>query len=440
MTEIMLGHAPSSWSVKRLGQLFRERKEKVNDREFPPLSVTKQGIVPQLDTAAKSDDSENRKGVRAGDFVINSRSDRKGSSGLSDRDGSVSLINIVLEPCGVRPRFAHHLLRSPAFQEEFFRWGHGIVADLWTTRYSEMKNILLAIPGPDTQDAVANFLDSETARIDALIEKKERLIEISDDHWERFAFDAFSGSASPHKKITFVGHDYLPEIPSHWTLPKLKYLSPQVTVGIVVTPAAYYVSDGISAIRATNIRPMNLRSDDMVFISERGHRINSKSEIRSGDVLAVRTGQPGTACVVPDSLDGANCIDVILIRKTKKYLSELLAFFLNSNSAKAQYSKGSSGAIQQHFNVSTAGNLLVPTPPLEEQEAVLRTLRQERERVSKLIRATAESISRLHEFRSSLITAAVTGQIDVESWGKHGGTDRRLDQIEREMMQTEARA
>src|SRR5215475_171417 len=90
-----LGYVPDHWSIRRLGFFFRERREKVSDRDFPPLSVTKNGIVPQLETAAKTDDGDNRKKVLAGDFVINSRSDRKGSAGLAEQDGSVSLINTV---------------------------------------------------------------------------------------------------------------------------------------------------------------------------------------------------------------------------------------------------------------------------------------------------------------------------------------------------------
>ena len=133
--------SPPNWSLYRLGQLFRERKEKGSDKDFPPLSVTMKGIVPQLETAAKTDDGDNRKIVRIGDYVINSRSDRKGSGGVSEHEGSVSLISIVLEPKNTDQRFAHHLLRSPAFQEEFYRWGNGIVADLWTTRYGDMKNM-----------------------------------------------------------------------------------------------------------------------------------------------------------------------------------------------------------------------------------------------------------------------------------------------------------
>ena len=130
-----LGELPEAWQVKRLGQYLFERREKCSDKEYLPLSVTKNGIVPQLDTAAKSDAGDNRKLVRKDDFVINSRSDRKGSSGISNLDGSVSLISIVLELRSIEPQFVHHLLRSYPFQEEFYRFGKGIVADLWSTNY-----------------------------------------------------------------------------------------------------------------------------------------------------------------------------------------------------------------------------------------------------------------------------------------------------------------
>jgi type I restriction enzyme S subunit len=89
-----LGEVPEHWPTRRLGYYFAERREKVSDKCFTPLSVTKDGIVPQIETAAKTDDGDNRKRVCVGDFVINSRSDRKGSSGLSELDGSVSLIRV----------------------------------------------------------------------------------------------------------------------------------------------------------------------------------------------------------------------------------------------------------------------------------------------------------------------------------------------------------
>jgi len=174
-----LGNVPSHWNLERLGLHFNERRTKVSDKDYQPLSVTKNGIVPQLDTAAKTDDGDNRKLVKSGDFVVNGRSDRKGSSGLSKLDGSVSLINIVLQPAkSVHPEFCHYLLRSTAFQEEFYRMGNGLVADLWTTHFSDMKNIQLALPPIEEQRQITGLLTYETSRIDSLIEKKTRFIEL----------------------------------------------------------------------------------------------------------------------------------------------------------------------------------------------------------------------------------------------------------------------
>lgn len=275
----------------------------------------------------------------------------------------------------------------------------------------------------ETQRQIADFLDRETARIDLLIEKKQRLVALLGDHWDRFTFDLFSIDTPTRFNLD----------KSEWQHQKLKFLSPRVTVGIVVTPAAYYTDDGVPAIRGTNIRAMDLRLDDMVAITDEGHRINRKSAVAEGDVVVVRTGQPGTAAVVPKALDGANCIDVILIKKTKKYLSDLLAHFLNSSAAKAQYSSGSSGAIQQHFNISIASNLVVPVPPLREQERVLTILRQEGQRVRDLTSTLQTSIDRLKEYRAALITAAVTGQIDVTTTPKPATPNPALCAIQEEM-------
>ena len=90
-----IGEIPADWELSKIGTVYEERNEKVSDADFPPLSVTKQGVVPQLDTAAKTNDGDNRKLIRKNDFVINSRSDRRGACGISEYDGSCSLINTV---------------------------------------------------------------------------------------------------------------------------------------------------------------------------------------------------------------------------------------------------------------------------------------------------------------------------------------------------------
>lgn len=140
-----IGAIPASWKIMTIGSLFNVRNETVNDTDYPPLSVTKYGVVPQLETVAKSDAKDNRKMVLANDFVINSRSDRKQSCGLAAFDGSVSLINTVLyikEGAPIIPEFLNYLLKNDGFAEEFYRWGHGIVADLWTTRWQERDSLI----------------------------------------------------------------------------------------------------------------------------------------------------------------------------------------------------------------------------------------------------------------------------------------------------------
>lgn len=173
-----VGKVPEHWSIERIGTAFEERREKVSDTDFPPLSVTMKGIVPQLETAAKTDHNDNRKRVAVNDFVINSRSDRRGSSGVSVLDGSVSVINIVLTPRkNFFGKYLHHLFRSYRFIEEFYRVGRGIVDDLWTTKYSVMKAIEFAFPDFEEQKAIADYLDTKTANIDRIVDTINTQIE-----------------------------------------------------------------------------------------------------------------------------------------------------------------------------------------------------------------------------------------------------------------------
>ena len=165
---------PANWDCCKIKSHFRLRSTKVSDQEYPALSVSKQGITPQLDTAVKTDNGDNRKLVLKGDFVVNSRSDRKGSCGVSPYDGSVSLINIVLEPQNVHAPYYHYLFRSNDYVEEFYRNGRGIVADLWTTRWNEMSSIMIPLPPVEEQKKMALYLDKELALIESCKCQRER--------------------------------------------------------------------------------------------------------------------------------------------------------------------------------------------------------------------------------------------------------------------------
>jgi len=188
-----IGEIPEHWKVNKIRSLFRERREKVSDKEWTALSVSKDGILPQLQTAVKTDNGDNRKKVCQGDFVVNSRSDRKGSCGFSNYDGSVSLINIVLKPINVVGQFYHYLFRSNDYIEEFYKNGRGIVADLWTTRYSEMRNIYIPVPPASEQRTIVGYLQDKTSKIDKLISEKTREMEYMKELRQRIISDAVTG-------------------------------------------------------------------------------------------------------------------------------------------------------------------------------------------------------------------------------------------------------
>ncbi|RWG08630.1 MAG: restriction endonuclease subunit S, partial [Mesorhizobium sp.] len=296
MTEIMTRHRPSGWTLHRLGQLFHERKEKVSDKDYAPLSVTMNGIVPQLGSAAKTDDGDNRKLVRKGDYVINSRSDRKGSGGISQYDGSVSLISIVLEPRGIYPGFAHHLLRSHAFQEEFYRWGHGIVADLWTTRFADIKNIRVFLPDLNAQRQIASFLDRETARIDDLIAKKQHLLCIADELWDA-TLNHFVFPNSPNWE----------NLPPNWRKVRLKYLTDPrrpIMYGIVLPGPS--MEEGPMIVKGGDVKPGRLHPDRLCRTTYEIEAGYVRSRLRSGDLVISIRGGIGDIEVVPSEIDGAN--------------------------------------------------------------------------------------------------------------------------------------
>lgn len=188
-----IGKVPEHWEIDKLGHRFIQRKEKVSDKDFEPLSVSKIGVTPQLESACKTDDGDNRKLVRKGDFVVNSRSDRKGSCGFSELDGSVSLINIVVTPRCDNGWYYHHLFRSNNYIEEFYRMGRGIVADLWTTRWSEMRTIMIPVPPIDEQKQIVAYINERVSSIDTQISSIEKQIANLNEYKQSLISDVVTG-------------------------------------------------------------------------------------------------------------------------------------------------------------------------------------------------------------------------------------------------------
>ena len=217
-----IGRIPQDWNTTKLGSLYTQRNEKVSDKDYAPLSVTMQGILPQLETAAKTDDGDNRKLVKKGDFAINSRSDRRGSCGISPYDGSVSLINTILKPRGeMNPNFYNWLFHTSPFADEFYKWGHGIVDDLWTTRWQEMKNISVVIPSLEEQQKISIFLDKKCSIIDSLISLQEQMMEQLTNYKLSVITEAVTKGLNDEVQFVSSGIEWIGDVPKHWDINKL---------------------------------------------------------------------------------------------------------------------------------------------------------------------------------------------------------------------------
>ena len=189
-----LPEIPEHWEMSKVSSHFRQRNVKVSDKEYPALSVSKMGVTPQLDNVALSNaEGNSRKLVKIGDYAVNSRSDRKGSCGVSQYEGSVSLITIVLEPFDIDRGYVHYLFRSNPWIEEFYRNGRGIVADLWTTNYQMMKGMYLPVPPLSEQRSIVSYITERASKIDLLIEKLNKEIESIKEYKQRLISDVVTG-------------------------------------------------------------------------------------------------------------------------------------------------------------------------------------------------------------------------------------------------------
>lgn len=403
-----LGVVPSHWKITRLGGLFKERRTKVSDKDFPPLSVTKNGILPQLENAAKTNDGDNRKLVRSGDFVINSRSDRKGSSGVSEMDGSVSLINIVLEPRGINRDFCQYLFKSYSFVEEFYRIGHGIVADLWTTRYDEMRSIVSAFPPLSEQANIANFLDCKGAQIDQAIQIKERQIERLNERKQILIQQAVTRGLDPHAPMRDSGIEWIGEISAHWDVMANRALfRERVEPGREDLPLlSVSIHSGVSEEEISeeeNIRGRVKIEDKTKYIRVRpGDIAFNMMRAWQGAIGAVRVeGMVSPAYTIAVPRPGLEARYFEYQYRTPGFIQQM-----------DRYSKGITD-FRKRLYWDGFKQLITLVPPLEEQRAIIEFIEQAMLKQNAAVALLEQQITKLKEYKATLINSAVTGKIKV---------------------------
>ena len=175
-----------------------------------------------------------------------------------------------------------------------------------------------------------------------------------------------------------------------------------VSVGVVIKPAQYYVTEecGIKAFRSLNIGEMYIKDSDWVYFSTEGNESNKKSQLHENDLLIVRSGAPGTSCVVTKEFEGCNAVDVIIAHPNLSKVNPwYLCAYINYPHGKKQIEEGTGGAAQQHFNVGKCNNLKVLLPPLEPQNQFAAFV----ERVNQQKQTVQQSLEKLELMKKALM-------------------------------------
>ncbi|WP_279117659.1 restriction endonuclease subunit S [Acidithiobacillus thiooxidans] len=194
-----------------------------------------------------------------------------------------------------------------------------------------------------------------------------------------------------------------------WVEKRLGDVCRRITVGHVGPMAKRYKSNGIPFLRSQNIRPFSIDLDNVVFIDEAFHSSLAKSSLEVGDIAIVRTGYPGTAAVIPESLGIANCSDLVIVRPGIDIDAHFLAAFFNSQYGKQLVLGKIVGAAQKHFNVSAAKETVIYIPPVTEQLEIIRAANEMREETQHLESLYQHKLAALDELKQSLLHQAFNG-------------------------------
>lgn len=467
-----LGEVPEHWEVRRLKYLASINDSALPestdaDFEFSYIDIGSVNLVDGI-TATESMAFENapsraRRVVQAGDIIVSTvRTYLRAIASIPQSEETliVSTGFAVIRPRRIESKFLNYALKESSFVENVVSRSVGVSYP--AVNASEIGDIKILAPSETEQIAIANFLDSETGRIDTLVAKKRKLMELlkekrsalisrtvtcglpaeaarevglttgnsaiqerpgqydgmGDFNRPKTEANKFAPTSDPAPSQAFKdsGVEWLGKIPVDWVVTNLGFASIKIGSGKTPTGGAEtYESDGVMFLRSQNVYDEGLRLDDVVFIAEEVDVEMSSSRVFSNDVLLNITGASiGRTSIVPAEFPPANVNQhVCIIRLKNKVDSHYIAWVMKSSSVKAQIENAQTGAAREGLNFSQISKIKLALPPIAEQTAIATYIDRETTKIDRLMEKVETAIARLQEYRGALITAAVTGKIDV---------------------------
>jgi len=268
--------------------------------------------------------------------------------------------------------------------------------------WDQLRRVPVLLPPLEDQQAIADFLDAETTQIDTLLSMRDRQADLLKERWIAVV-SGMLWDGSTRRRQT-----------------RLKHLCAPPTSGNRDHSSFTYTADGIPCLRGLNVRRGWIERQELLRISARDHARHLPTELKSGDIVVVRSGLAGSAAVVPFDLDGSNCVDLVVVRRSDRVLPRYLELVLNSKETQEDVRRRSTGALLSHFNAVDAADVLVPARSISEQQRVVAILDCAEDEIRRVAGMITGQVGLLRERRRALITAAVTGEIDVSTASGRG--------------------
>lgn len=350
--------------------------------------------------------------LSGGEVLISKLNPRKARILVAEARDSPTVCSgefVVLRPERIEAKYLGYLLSSELTRQSLDARVQSVTRSQQRVRPEDVTKMWIDLPPRGEQAAIVSFLDAETARIDALIAKKRRMIDLLAERRRVQVSSMVFGRDGNHR---MVHQKALGPMPASWEAARLRYCV-QITVGVVVNPSSYFADDGVPFIHGSDIRDGWIDVSNLKYLSAESNDLLPKSQLRAGDVVVVRAGYPGRAAVVPTTLDRANCASILILRRGSVLEPEFLCHFLNCREARIQVSLAQYGAAQEQINVSDIVDFVAPVPPASVQRDLVDRIDQAQRRSDRQTDILQRQIRLLTERRAALITAAVTGQFEV---------------------------
>lgn len=398
-----LGMIPKDWELSKISSIYELRMQKVSDKDYPPLSVTMNGIVPQLASAAKTNAHDDRKLVKKGDFAINSRSDRRGSCGVSEYDGSVSLINTVMKPRDeMNPDYYNWLFHTMQFADEFYKWGHGIVDDLWTTNWQDMKHIDIPVPTLDEQRVIADYLNKAISEIDALHTDIEKQIGTLEEYKKTTITEAVTKGLDPDVEMKNSGIEWIGEIPQKWECKKVKY-------SCKTRNEKYDITHG----RLNYFALENLVSWNMKYIeTENEYDVSGTNLCYKNDVVFGKL-RPYLAKTFLVDYDRC-CSTEFAVFHSFQGLPKYYLYVFTTQGFVKTVDDSTLGVKMPRANIEFIKNVFIPVAPKSEQQQIVDYLDSKCTEIDGIIFEKKKQLETLEQYKKSLIYEYVTGKKEVK--------------------------